>query len=336
MKRYFFLIVLISCLYSCQLSIEKTEISEFPLRQEIRPSVVLTEPVILYPDAMFIMNDQMWVFQGKKDTIFDVFDIQTCKYLFSTGTKGRGPEDFLSPVGQTIQAENVFFTILDHNNLKTVVWQPDFGLHTVSVQKTFDLSPINGFIKLNDTLFCAFADCATRSTSDFEFQLKNIHDNSIIKFSTYPEYLAKRKFDQETRCQIYYKYLVANPVKRKFAAFYSRYKVFRLFSYEGILEKEIHVNIPPFQIRDVENSEKRIFFYARVVSTDQYIYAYCASNKEIQVWDWDGNPIIVYSLDRDYFRFTVSEEHKKIYLTSIEEMDLNKFFVFDMLHIEPQ
>lgn len=294
---------------------------------------MLTDSVILAPDAMFVMNDHIWVFQRKKDIIFDVFDIQTYEYLFSTGRKGQGPNEFVFPMGQTIQAENEYFTILDHINLKTVFLQPDIGLHTVKIQKIFDQSPINGFIKLNDSLYCAFTDCATGTTSDFEYQIKNIYNNSIFKFSTYPEYLAKKKFEQDIRCQVYYKHLVANPVKRKFAAFYSRYKVLRLFSYEGILEKEIHVNIPPYQIDDVENSEERLFFYVRLSSTLQYIYAYCASNKEIQVWDWEGNPIILYRLDRDYSRFTVSEKYKKIYLVSSNESDLDKIFVINMLHI---
>lgn len=334
MKPKTILRVLTFLLCSCQSNtFKQIEISEFPLRQEIKPSVVLTEPVILSPDAMFVMNDQIWIFQRKKDIIFDVFDIHTCKYLFSTGIKGGGPDDFVHPIGQTIQAENDFFTILDHNNLKTVVWQPDYGLRTVKIQKTFDQSPINGFIKLNDSLYCAFADCATHTKGDFEYQLKNIYDNSLIKFSAYPEYLAEKKFEQDLRCQIYFKHLTANPVKRKFAAFYSRYKVFRLFSYEGALEKEIFVNIPPYQIRDVENSEERFYYYYNLVSTERYIYAYCVSNKEIQVWDWDGNPIIRYSLDKDYSRFTVSEKHKKMYLVSIDESDLDKFFVFDMLHV---
>ena len=127
--------------------------------------------------------------------------------------------------------------------------------------------------------------------------------------------------------------MVSNPVKGKFAAFYSRYKFFRIFSYEGILEKEVLVNIPPYQINDVKNLEESLYFYYHIVSTEQYIYAYCASNKEIQVWDWDGNPVFLYSLDKDYFKFTVSEKHKKIYLTSIEDMDIDKIFVFDLLHL---
>ena len=294
---------------------------------------MLTDSVILAPDAMFVMNDQLWVFQRRKELIFDVFDIQTYKHLFSTGNKGRGPDEFTHPIGQTIQSEDDYFTIMDGVEMKTIVWLPNFGLHTIKSELIFNQPATNGFIRLNDSLFCAFADCAMGTAGDFEYQLKNVYNNTLHKFSAYPEYLANKKFEQEIRCQIYYKYLVANPVKRKFAAFYSRYKVLRLFSYEGVLEKEIHVKIPPYQIKDVENSEGRYYYYVRVTSTNQYIYAYCASNKEVQVWDWDGSPIIIYRLNKDYSRFTVSEKHKKVYLISAEEQDIDKIFVLDLIHL---
>ena len=334
MKSKFILILFGTYFFSCQSNVSTwIEVAEFPISQEAVITVKLTDSVILAPESIFIMNDQLWIFQPKKKILFDVFDITDYKYLFSIGQKGQGPDDFNFPIGQTIQAGSDYFTILDWNVMKTIELQSGPSLHTVKSQKIFDQHVVNGFIRLNDSLFCSFADCFMNTNSDFEYQMKNIDYNSDFKFSLYPENLARKKFEQDVRCQVFYKYLVANPEKKKFAAFYSNYKFFRIYSYNRVLEKEILVTIPPKQISEVENYDERELFYSLPCATEHYIYAYCYSNKEIQVWDWDGNPIIVYKLDEDYYLYTVSENHKKMYLLSSDEDDLNKIFVFDLSHI---
>ena len=318
------------CACNSNISEKKIVITAFPVKEEMKTAVIQTAPVLLAPDEVFIMNNQLWVFQPKKDTLFDVFGLPDCNYLYATGKKGQGPNDFIFPVGKTIQAEENSFTLIDVFAMKTIVLQPDSTLHTVKSEKIFEQIPINGFIKLNDSLFCAFADCATGTTSNHEYQSINFSDRKLVKFGEYP-HLTEKVFEGDERCQIYYKYLVANPSKSKFAAFYSFFKFFRIYSYTGDLEKGIHVNIPPYQSDNVENWEKRNIYYGRPVATDDYIYAPC-SGSEIQVWDWEGNPIIQYALDKTFFAFAVSEKYKKIYLVSARETDLDKVYVFDLVH----
>ena len=312
---------------------ERIIVTEFPVKQEVQPVIIQTPPVILAPEAIFVMNDQLWIFQERKELMFDVFSLPECNYLFSTGSKGRGPDEFIFPEGQTIQAEKDNFTIIDGIEMKTIVWRPDYGLHTIKSEIVFDQLTINGFIRLNDSLYCSFADCATGTTSDFEFQMINTADGTINKFSAYPEDLSQKKFDGDRRCQIYIKLLAANPTKRKFVSLYNYFKFFRIYSYEGIMEKEIEVRIPPYQVDDVDDWQKRFVFYGKPVVTEQYIYAYCSANKEIQVWDWNGNPVVLYSLDQKYYCFTVSEKHKKLFLISTADENLDKIFVFDLTHL---
>lgn len=330
---YFFIFLLIFTACHSNVS-DRIVVDEFPLNQVIVPTVMLTDSVILAPDAMFLMNNQLWIFQRKKNVFFDVFDISDYSHLYSVGMKGQGPNDFIFPLGTTIQAENNFFTILDGNILKTVVCPSNREFRIIKSQKTFEQFPVNGFIKLNDSLCCSFADCATNTIGNYEYQMLDMYNGRNYKFSDYPEFLSKKKFDQETRCQVFSKYIVSNPVKKKFASFYNYYKFIRFYSYDRILEKEITINISPFQIDDVENWKERFTFYGKPISTNKYIYVSCYANKgEIQVWDWDGNPIICYCLDRTYSTFTVSEEQNKIYLTSLAENDLNKIYVFEMTHL---
>ena len=81
----------------------------------------------------------------KKDTLFDVFALPDCSYLYATGQKGTGPNDFIFPVGKTIQTEKNSFSLIDVFSMKTVVLHPDSTLHTVKSEKIFEQTPIKDF-----------------------------------------------------------------------------------------------------------------------------------------------------------------------------------------------
>jgi hypothetical protein len=293
-----------------------------------------TAPVILAPSGIFIMNDRIWVIQIQKDTLFDVFDLHDCSYLYSTGTKGAGPDEFIFPMAQTIQVDRDEFTIFDNIMLKTIEASPNGHIHVKKREKIFSTFPVNGFMKINDSLFCAFADCATGMTGDFEFEfkLKNIRSGEETKFGKYPD-LTTRKYQGDQKCQIYYKHSISNSSQGKFATFYSFFKFFRIYSINGESEKEIHVNIEPYGADNLDDWEKRNIYYERPVATSRYIYAKCDTN-EIQVWDWDGNPIIQYFLEHEFHSFAVSEKTGKLYAIaySIEEENIDKIYVYDVVH----
>lgn len=331
-KKLFIFIQLFTVLSACDFDNKNTHIiTEFPKKKEIEITVIETAPVILAPEEMFIMNDQIWVFQSKKDSLFDVFALPNCNYLFSTGRKGQGPDEFIFPIGKTIQTNDSGFTILDANFIKFVSCQSNGALYITHSIKTFDHLAVNGFIRLNDSLVCAFTGCATGSSSDFEYQMKNLYSKKVIEFSSYPK-LTTKEYEGEQRCQIYYKHLTANPNERKMAAFYSFFKYFRIYSYDGVLEKEVSVKIPSYKSDNVEDWEKRNVYYGKPVATEKYIYVPCMGN-EIQVWDWNGNPIIQFSLNQTFCTFAVSENRKKIYLISANEDDYNKIFTFDISYL---
>ncbi len=331
-KRLILLWLIIISFTACESDDNKvTIISSFPKNTLPDIAVIKTAPVLFAPEEMFIIDNQIWVFQSQKDTLFDVFELPDCNYLFSTGQKGRGPNDFIFPIGNTIQLTNEGFSILDMNIVKFIKPQPDGSLNITHSVKAFNNISVNGFILLNDSLNCAFTGCGDGSKSNYEYQIKNVHTNEVIEFSDYPN-LTDKEYEGDERCQIYYKNLTANFKKGKFAAFYSFFKYFRIFTTEGFLEKQIYVKIPPYKSNNVEDWTKRMVYYGPPISTNQYIYAPCMGN-EIQVWDWSGNPIIRYSLNQTFRTFTVCENTNKIYLISAKEENENKIFSFNLSHI---
>jgi hypothetical protein len=320
---------------------EDVVITGFPAKKELKATIIQTSPVILDPNFMFIMNNQIWIFQPRKDTLFDVFNLPDCSYLCGVGTRGQGPDEFIYPQAQTIQVENNRFIVYDRNVMKTAEMQSPKLLRVVKKEKVFDIYPVNGFAKLNDSLFCMFADffLGIEGDIEFEFLLKNTYSGEEIKFSKYPEYLTTRKYLGDEKCKIYIKSPVANASKGKFATFYNFFKFFRIYSINETvkLEKEVHVNIEPFGTDNLDNWEKRDVYYGKPFGTEKYIYAPCSN--EIQVWDWDGNPVMQYFLDITPCCFAVSEELKKLYVLKWmekeenEDESIDKIYVYDLVHL---
>jgi hypothetical protein len=332
--------LIIACKENKTVTSKEVIITEFPVKKELKATVMQTAPVILDPEDIFIMNNQIWIVQTKKDTIFDVFNLHDYSYLCSVGIKGQGPDDFIFPPSQKIQVENNNFTIYDRNVLKTVEMPSPNLLRVIKKEKIFDAYPVNGFAKLNDSLFCMFADFATDEDEDlkFEFVMKNTRSGEEMKFSKYPD-LTTQKYKGDDKFMIYIKSPTANSSKGKLATFYNFFKFFRIYSIDGTLEKDIHVNIEPYGNDNIDDWTKRNVYYGRPVATERYIYATCSPN-EIQVFDWDGNPVIQYFLeDGDGYCFTVSEELKKLYTVRNSEFEkdtdesVDKIYVYDLVHL---
>ncbi|MDR2423642.1 MAG: TolB-like 6-bladed beta-propeller domain-containing protein [Prevotellaceae bacterium] len=337
MKIKVLIYILLSIFVACGAPVSKEKvavITEFPVTKELKADTVRTAPVILDTEAMFIMDDRIYIIQTKKDTLFDVFDLNDCRYLRSVGTRGGGPNEFLFPNPYSVQVHGSQFTLYDRAFMRTVEIPPNGSLQIVKSEKIFDVLPVNDFVCLNDSLYCAVADCATGTTGDLEYRMKNMKNGKEIKFSEYPD-LLEQEYTGELRCKLYQKCSTANAEHGKFAAFYCYCKYIRIYniSSEMEIEKEVHVNIPPFkQTGNMKNYKERKLFYTQVFSTDKYIYARCAPN-EIQVWDWDGNPVISYLLDQTSFWFAISEKTKKIYTVNFDEENWDKFFVYDLSHL---
>jgi|SRR5690554_1161500 len=329
---FFVLIGLVACKKPVTSEPDHITITKFPIKEKVDISTIKTDSVILAPEKIFILNNQIWIFQKKKDKIFDIFDLFTGRYLYSTGTKGQGPNEFIFPMANTIAVEGDEFTILDLNVIKTIRVDSRGNIETVNAERTFDSLPVNGFVKLKDSVFWAFADCATGTIGDYEYKRKNISIDNESKFSLYPEFLSDKKFEGEQRCQIYYKYPVSNPYRNKIAAFYSFFKFFRIYDYDGTMEKQVLVKVPPYLSDNVDDWQTREVYYGPPFATKDYIYVPCGAG-EIQVWDWKGNPVIQYSLNETFHTFTVSEPHKKIFMASAREEDLDKIYTFDLVHL---
>ena len=336
-NKIIFFLLFMMIIAACRQLNKENVVTEFPKKAQLSATVLKTEPVIFLPDKMLIINDQLWINQRMKNPTFDVFHLPDGEYLYSTGTKGQGPNEFINT--SVVQKLNDRIYILDHPFVKINEIGDNGRLKTIDTYKPFIITPINGLIVLNENLFCSFAYCATGLTGKEEYRMSNRINGKEKVFSLYPK-LSAAKYEGEQRCQIYIKRLVSNPKTLQFAAFYAYFKFIRFYNYDGVMEKEIFVEIPPYKPENVDDSDERMFYYIGVESTEKYIYALCANSKpnddetlpEMQVWDWEGNPVIQYTFDKIFISFVVSEDDKKMYATTYDNDD--EIYVYDMIHLK--
>jgi hypothetical protein len=319
---------------------EMVVVTDFPKKAELSVSVIKTEPIILYPEQMFITGNQLFVFQSKKDTLFDVFRLPDCMYMYSVGTKGQGPNEFLRPNSGTIQPVNDNeFTVLDYHAVKRVAVKENGTLETVESFTPFKVFPINGYAMINDSLFCSYAFCAMGKTGDFDFEYNMVNRYTKIEkmFSPYPKLTAKN-YEGDEKCQIYHKSRIVHPKGHLFASFYFYFKHFRIYNYKGEIIKEISVKTEPYNSDNLEDFEKRKFYFIKPFATDHYIYVMCkhsnagSHQQELQVWDWDGNPVIQYFLNGDFSTYAISEKYRKLYATNTTNED--EIYTYDLVHLK--
>jgi hypothetical protein len=135
--------------------------------------------------------------------------------------------------------------------------------------------------------------------------------------------------------------IVAKPDGTKFGKFYLFYKYFRLFDSDGKVVKEVKVNIEPYTDYSFNGDINKFAYYARVAASNDRIYAFCSNynadhideiTSELQIWDWDGNPIARYEFDKPPYFCCISLNDMKIYAFNNMRIEDNGVLrVYDLL-----
>ncbi len=91
-------------------------------------------------------------------------------------------------------------------------------------------------------------------------------------------------------------------------------------------------------IFDPKRKRGTSMIYYRVVKvSNKYIYAMCMNehsdklletNPSIEIWDWDGNPVVKLNMNNPIFTFDVTKDDKKLYC--IDRVEIDKIFVYNL------
>lgn len=306
MKCYIVAFLLLNILLgSC--SSQKNQLVTLPNAVELYADSISIPPVLLAVTRMFIAHDTLIVYEQRKDTLFSFWKLPDCQYLFSAGTKGQGPDEFLMLDKVFVETDNGFKTFeLSSNKVKNLMIDRKEGLKLSSEQRLeVEQMPLNRLLFLADSSYCFLSN-----DENYEYTLLD-KKQKTHNFSQYPIEMIDKKAD-EINSFVYNKLTVAKPDGEKFAAFYGYIKMLRIHDRRGDLLKE-HVMGKPV---DLSDGDKRLTYYSSYpFASDKYIYVLnvVENQKKMEIWSWDGIPVAHFLLDKKIDSFTVSEKYNKVY-----------------------
>ena len=335
MKYY---LVTISLLWLCSCVSRQNNVvtvDRFPCDTTLTSEIVEVPPVLLYPGHTLTVGDKLVVYENKRETLFDVFQLPECRYLYSGGLRGRGPGEFPTEVDRRsfLPVDGGFEVV----GLDMCIRRVEIGDSEIGVTDGFRLrgqmTP-NGLYRLGSGVYVAWEAPGGNN----EYAIINTATGAKRAFGTYPD-LAGRPLTVSEQMFAYIKNSVVKPDGSRFASFYSAFKFWRLYDSEGNLLREIQVT-EGRQAPGVLPHDPAMWFVAYAsypMATDDYIYILCENRlrnepfpatSELQVWDWEGSLIGRYELDQPIILFAISQRFKQLY--GVTGSDIDRIYVYPL------
>jgi len=314
--------------------IEKV-VNDFPRVDTLRMQDIDIPGILLSPTHLFVAKNYLVVYQMERDPYFYFFDLPSGNFVFSGGNLGQGPNDFIKPDARFFYSTENGFKIFENNGnaIKELEIQ-DKNLITVhkEIIKPYQNMAISNLLILPNHKICY----ANTLMGNSEYYISDPNGENPQAIGQFPDWYTKSDED-EMNLFIYIKNEVVNPANGKFMAFYAYFRKFRLFDINGNLLKEVSVNTPGKFPQYTKDRSKSSIAYSFPWTDGTYVYVICKNKKiadkkpnrtELQVWDWDGNPVAQLWLDKPIDYFTISLDYNKLYAVDSEVE--NKIYVCDL------
>lgn len=335
MKKLYILILIgvTLIIQSCN-NKETFEILELPEKRHLS-SKIISIPVDLYmPSKMLICEDKLVIKDNTADSLFKVFNLPELSYAYSFGNIGPSPNE-ISFINQESFIYDNQFKFLDNDILKS----KDLSDSISSIKVEFPIITghnsreiLSTLKKQNDSLFVTNSPIDDISS---EYRIINTQKGVGKVYGCMPSWDESLKTPIEKQVA-YMKTICVHPFNNKKMVFYYHYPVVRLYSSSDQLEKQFSLGtVSPKSI----NFNDKIIYFTEPYVTAEYIYVMWvnktkeavetnieAFTPEILVFDWSGNIVNRFSLDKPVITFAV--KNNKIYATSFT--DLNQIYLFDI------
>jgi len=329
MRFQYNLITIVLCcslLYSCGNGTD-SQTEALPVEQTLKGTVLEfgNETELLNMKQMKVVNEQfLLVVDEKEEGIFQVFSVPDNKFLYEWGKKGRGPDEFI---------DYGFNSIVGTNKNKVSIFKPTYAMvssyavtneslvHKGDFSLSYENQPdlLNGLKRVDDSLFVVRNSSITEKNKEF-VALEPGNKKPLFLFGQFPE--EGSDMAPLMKAQEYWALLAPRPDGTKMAVFYIYHNTFKILGKDGSLEKAIEVYDSNLASLD---SDSRMLLRSIVETTDDYIYVFApnatrAEMKDsedfrptVEIWDWEGNPVHRFKLDRPVHAFAVSEKYGKFY-----------------------
>ena len=330
-----FLIIIFTFLTACSEEAEQA-VKNFPRSENIK----MNETTLLEPinsrGSMFTTDNYLVIYQTQVDSMyFRFYSLNDLHFVLGGGQRGRGPNEFVRPPNlRSFITEGDGFSCISTPFVKYVnIEGSEFKV--IKQEESMLLNNIgsNNYSKIAENVYCI---SNMDTNQPYEFVLFDKDGANQKWVSPYPNWA-----NVETREQLPFTYVstvVANPTLKRFIVFYGYFKRVRLFNLEGKMLKDISVEFPfKFPQYDAKSRKQA---YAQVPYHDNnYIYmiSYNARSSEenesteLQIWNWNAEPIAVLNFDKRLTQFTISQEKRRIYaINPSRDFNNDKIFWCDL------
>ena len=249
------------------------------------------------PNRIFIVDDKAIIYERKGEKLFSVYKFPSFEYLYSFGEKGHGHNELLEIDNSFSTHKGGFYLFeIETNIIKKVTLNEDNAYIEVSDVIKSNRIGLNRFVFLNNKEFVYLSD-----NDAYEYCL---YSNGVEKyFGEYPNHLLPYNND-EPKMFAFNKYTSGKPDGKKFVAFYAYIRMCRIYDNSGNLLRETLLSYPS----NKDDTHKIVEYPIPPYVTDKNIYILHNSKgrNELEVWNWDGELVSLYCLDRRLKAFFAS------------------------------
>lgn len=285
-----------------------------------------------------INDEYLLVSEYLREDFFRVFKLPEVNYLYAWGVEGRGPGEF--------QTTPVY---LQFNNQKVIPYDAiSKRLKFLSINDTAltyleeqelryegQIEPLNRIVRMNDSLYFADYGSGLEETNAEHIAIEPDCMDSLFTFGSYPE----TELIGYERYFNFMKSSVAKPDGSKFAAFYLKHNLLKIYDVEGELKHQIEVQDPYLEekeditFRSVKSVSNNFIYALGLYETTENVYESSEADltTSLEIWDWKGKMLFRAQFDQIIHHFSVSEKNGKIY--AISNYSMNQLYEYDISEI---
>lgn len=314
---------------------------DFAFNQKLSGTVFLSDKEVLKPMRIYVCDTLLITMNPKEKKIFHLFSLKDKRKIGERISLGQGPDEMIRP--SIIKFDSEYILIFDVATFTLFTYSTrDFleNENTVPLEmKRLELQ-IYGEIGI-------LADFFIGSTYNVENQLIKFDEdgNKIDEFGRYPA-VTDLSYTDDEKMEAFKSSFVTN-MKDRIAVCYKWTDLIEIYDHNEHLKKRIHgpehsyARFKEFHngnsiIATPDKDNKDAYFFPYNVGDEFWVLfngeVWNPGATEIElpnrilVYDWNGIPQRIYSLDQGIINFAVDTVHKRIYgISSSPEFHVMEF-----------
>ena len=322
-------------------------INNFPRSENIKMYETVNPVPHRVLGRMFTTDDYLVIFPCNRmeENFFKYYSLDDLRFVLAGGQyepgydnmNNRRPDALTRISYYYFTPEGNRFTMIDNQTFKQIdIAEGKVNIiNKDAINTPMNMPAVNNYSKIDDNVYCL---TNTDITRPYEFILFDKQGENPKWISPYPKWANVK---EELPLFTYISVVVPNPALKRFMVLYGKFRRLRLFDSKGNMLKDISVEFPfKFPPYD-ENNQSIMLSYSIPYADDKYVYAICynarsnVTNKstELQIWNWNAEPVAVLHLDKGLRQFAISEKKRRLYATdplNADEKIRGKIFWCDL------